>query len=103
MDVPSSLKRGDLPTPTPPVRFDRIASRQGDESSGQFVTLVQVGKSTEAAMLVGAVQGYRGLVRELIRELKRELRVKNLPVVATGGYAGLIAAKMPISMRSWMI
>ena len=54
-----------------------------------------VGKSTEAAMLVGAVHGYRGLVRELIGELKRELRAKKLPVVATGGYAKLIAAKLP--------
>jgi len=54
-----------------------------------------IGKSTENAMLVGAVQGYRGLVRELIGELKRELRAKNLPVVATGGYAKLIAAKLP--------
>jgi type III pantothenate kinase len=54
-----------------------------------------VGKSTEQAMLVGAVQGYRGLVRELIGELKRELRAENLPVVATGAYAKLIAAKLP--------
>jgi len=54
-----------------------------------------IGKSTEEAMLVGAVHGYRGLVRELIAELKRELRVKKLPVVATGGYAKLIAAKLP--------
>jgi type III pantothenate kinase len=54
-----------------------------------------IGKSTEEAMLVGAVHGYRGLVRELIMELKRELRVKKLPVVATGGYAKLIAAKLP--------
>jgi type III pantothenate kinase len=54
-----------------------------------------VGKSTEEAMLVGAVHGYRGLVRELIAELKRELKTKNLPVVATGGYAKLIAAKLP--------
>src|ERR1039458_5039352 len=54
-----------------------------------------VGKSTAAAMLVGAVHGYRGLVRELIGELKRELGAKKLPVVATGGYAKLIAAKLP--------
>lgn len=54
-----------------------------------------IGKSTEQAMLIGAVHGYRGLVRELIGELKRELRAKKLPVVATGGYAKLIAAKMP--------
>lgn len=53
-----------------------------------------VGKSTEHAMLVGAVRGYRGLVRELIAELKRELKTRRLPVVATGGYARLIAAKL---------
>ena len=54
-----------------------------------------IGKSTEEAMLVGAVHGYRGLVRELISQLKRELGAKKLPVVATGGYAKLIAAKLP--------
>jgi type III pantothenate kinase len=45
--------------------------------------------------LIGAVHGYRGLVRELIGELKKELGTKKLPVVATGGYAALIAAKLP--------
>lgn len=54
-----------------------------------------IGKSTEQAMLVGAVHGYRGLIRGLLRELKAELGVKRLPVVATGGYAQLIAAKLP--------
>jgi type III pantothenate kinase len=54
-----------------------------------------IGKSTEQAMLVGAVHGYRGLVRELILELKRELRARRLPIVATGGYGPLIAAKLP--------
>ena len=53
-----------------------------------------VGKNTEEAMLVGAVHGYRGLIRELIAQLKRELNAR-LPVVATGGYARLIAAKLP--------
>ncbi len=54
-----------------------------------------IGRSTEEAMVVGAVHGYRGLVRELIMELKRELKVKHLPVVATGGYATLMASKLP--------
>jgi type III pantothenate kinase len=54
-----------------------------------------VGKSTEHAMLVGAVHGYRGLIRGLLAELKRELKTKKLPVIATGGYAKLIAAKLP--------
>jgi type III pantothenate kinase len=54
-----------------------------------------VGRSTEQAMLVGAVHGYRGLIRELVVELKRELKAPRLPVIATGGYARLIASKMP--------
>ena len=54
-----------------------------------------IGKSTEQAMLVGAVHGYRGLIRGLLGELKQELKVQRLPVIATGGYAKLIASKMP--------
>jgi len=54
-----------------------------------------IGKSTEQAMLVGAVHGYRGLIRELIQELKRELKTRRLSVVATGGYARLIASRLP--------
>ncbi len=54
-----------------------------------------IGKNTEQAMLIGAVHGYRGLIRELARELKRELKAPRLPVVATGGYAKLMAAKLP--------
>jgi type III pantothenate kinase len=54
-----------------------------------------IGKNTEHAMLVGAVHGYRGLVRELVREVKAELGVRRLPVVATGGYAALLARRLP--------
>lgn len=54
-----------------------------------------IGRSTEEAMRIGAVQGYRGLVKELLAALKRELRAPRLPVVATGGCAKLIAAKLP--------
>jgi type III pantothenate kinase len=54
-----------------------------------------IGKDTEEAMLIGAVHGYRGLVRELIIQVKRALHVRRLPVVATGGYAELIAAELP--------
>ena len=54
-----------------------------------------VGRNTEEAMLSGAVFGYRGLVRGLILELRRELGVRRLPVVATGGYARLIARGLP--------
>lgn len=54
-----------------------------------------IGKSTEQAMLIGAVHGYRGLIRELIQKLKRELKCSGLPVIATGGYAALMARELP--------
>jgi len=54
-----------------------------------------IGKNTEQAMLIGAVHGYRGLIRELVSELKNELNCAHLPVIATGGYAELIARKLP--------
>jgi type III pantothenate kinase len=53
-----------------------------------------IGKNTEEAMLIGAVHGYRGLISGLIEELKSELRTRKLPVVATGGYAALIARSL---------
>jgi type III pantothenate kinase len=51
-----------------------------------------VGRNTREAMLIGALHGYRGLVRELIKRLRSELGVRRLPVVATGGYARLMAS-----------
>ncbi|MEJ6573311.1 MAG: type III pantothenate kinase [Akkermansiaceae bacterium] len=48
-----------------------------------------IGKTTEEAMLAGAVYGYRGLVREILRNLRKELPA-DLVVVATGGDAPLI-------------
>ena len=74
-----------------------------------------IGKSTEQAMLIGAVHGYRGLVRELIAELKRELkagktssgrdgRLREIDCSETTGnfrrrtepYAGRLAADMAV-------
>lgn len=54
-----------------------------------------LGRSTEEAMLVGAVRGFPGLVRELLVGLRRELGVRRVPVVATGGYARLLARRLP--------
>jgi type III pantothenate kinase len=54
-----------------------------------------IGKSTEQAMLIGAVHGYRGLIRGLIVEVRQQLKAKRLPVIATGGCAKLIASKLP--------
>jgi len=53
-----------------------------------------IGKSTEKAMDIGAVYGYRGLVREIITELSNELGTKPT-VVCTGGDGELIANGLP--------
>ena len=55
-----------------------------------------VGKSTVEAMRSGAVFGYRGLVREILAQIKAEqFSRKKVAVVATGGYARLIASQVP--------
>ncbi len=55
-----------------------------------------IGKTTRDAMMSGAVFGYRGLVREIIERLCAENFPDSKPrIVATGGYAQLIARKMP--------
>jgi type III pantothenate kinase len=57
-----------------------------------------IGKSTIQAMLSGAVFGYRGLVREILARIRAEQfpsRRRGIHVVATGGYARLIAHRLP--------
>lgn len=56
-----------------------------------------VGKSTIEAMRAGAIYGYRGLVREIIERIKEQQFGRGkVNVVATGGYAQLIARKLPM-------
>ncbi|HEV2806804.1 MAG TPA: type III pantothenate kinase [Chthoniobacterales bacterium] len=55
-----------------------------------------IGKTTRGAMMSGAVFGYRGLVREIVRRLTDENFPRKKPrIIATGGYARLIARKLP--------
>jgi type III pantothenate kinase len=55
-----------------------------------------VGRSTIEAMLSGAVFGYRGLVREILARIRADqFPRKKVCVVATGGYARLIAGRLP--------
>ncbi len=47
-------------------------------------------------MMSGAVFGYRGLVKEILAKIAAEaFGNRRAQVVATGGYAQLIAKKMP--------
>jgi type III pantothenate kinase len=55
-----------------------------------------VGKSTIEAMLSGAVFGFRGLVKEILARITAEqFPRKKAYIVATGGYARLIAGCLP--------
>jgi type III pantothenate kinase len=55
-----------------------------------------IGKSTRGAMMSGAIYGYRGLVREIIARIRSESFPRaRVRVVATGGYASLIAKQLP--------
>ena len=55
-----------------------------------------VGKSTIEAMRSGAILGYRGLVREILTQIRTEqFSRKKVAIVATGGYARLIASQVP--------
>jgi type III pantothenate kinase len=55
-----------------------------------------IGKTTRGAMMSGAVLGYRGLVREILLRLTAENFPRHKPrLIATGGYAQLIARKLP--------
>jgi type III pantothenate kinase len=55
-----------------------------------------IGKTTRGAMMSGAIYGYRGLVREIIARIRAESFPRGkLRVIATGGYAHLIARQLP--------
>ncbi len=54
-----------------------------------------IGRTTRDAMLAGAIYGYRGLVKEILAQIRMELGSKKIHVIATGGYATLIAARLP--------
>lgn len=54
-----------------------------------------IGRNTVEAMQIGAVTGYRGLVRQILFAIKKELGVLGrMRVVATGGQAEIIAKGM---------
>lgn len=53
-----------------------------------------IGRSTLEAMRIGAVRGYRGLIREILHGVAADLGPIG-SVVATGGQGGLIARGMP--------
>jgi type III pantothenate kinase len=50
----------------------------------------RIGKSTSEAMNLGALWGYRGMVREILRELQRDEGLRRARLCATGGFAAWV-------------
>ncbi|VVM08126.1 type III pantothenate kinase [Methylacidimicrobium tartarophylax] len=53
------------------------------------------GRSTVEAICVGAIHGYRGMIRGLLQGIRKELGVEQLTAVATGGHAALVVRGLP--------
>ena len=82
---------GGIICPGLPLMFDYLAEKTALLPHVEPIkTSAVVGRNTKQAMQIGARLGYRGMVREILQNLKTELKVKDLPVCCTGGYAGWI-------------
>ncbi len=58
-----------------------------------------VAKSTEEAIRVGAMYGYRGMISEILKKIEAELGVELIQTVATGGQAEIVVSKMDREIR----
>jgi len=54
-----------------------------------------IGKTTEEAMQIGTFYGYQGMIQGLLRQICQSLKSESVPVIATGGCAGLICKNVP--------
>ena len=63
--------------------FERTAKLPQMKLGG---TVPKIGRSTEDAMRIGALVGYRGMVREIVATLAENLK-SDFRLVATGGFA----------------
>ena len=55
-------------------------------TAGKGPSIPKIGRTTEEAMLFGALVGYRGMVREIVAELRKNFRC-DFRLIATGGFA----------------
>ena len=79
---------GGVIAPGLPLMTDYLAERTAllphIDLEGRFRA---VGRSTREAMRIGAMVGYRGMVREIFEHVRAGLREPNVVFCATGGYA----------------
>lgn len=55
-----------------------------------------IGKTTEQAMRIGALHGYRGMVKEITHYLMRRMKNRDITLCATGGYARWVLQGMDL-------
>jgi type III pantothenate kinase len=79
---------GGVIAPGLPLMTDYLAERTAllphIELGGRYHAF---GRSTEEAMRIGAMVGYRGMVREIIEHVKAGMNEPRVKLCATGGYA----------------
>lgn len=54
-----------------------------------------IAKSTMESMRVGAIVGYRGLIKEILCAIRNEIASEDLTVIATGGQGEFLARQVP--------
>ncbi len=81
---------GGVIAPGLPLMTDYLAERTAllpqIKLGGKFNA---IGRSTDEAMRIGAMVGYRGMVREILGHIKGGMKERRIHFCATGGYAGL--------------
>jgi type III pantothenate kinase len=81
---------GGVIAPGLPLMTDYLAERTALlPHIGLGGTFGKVGRSTREAMRIGAVVGYRGMVREILKHIKAGMGERHVRFCATGGYAAL--------------
>jgi len=58
-----------------------------------------VGRSTQAAMRIGARYGYRGMVRDITAHVRRQSGMRKAALCATGGYARWVLKDLDLPFR----
>ncbi len=88
---------GGIIAPGPALMLEYLAEKTALLPRIDLVPVRQrIGKSTEQAMRLGALHGYRGMVKEIAIYLMRQMKNMNITLCATGGYARWVLKGMEL-------
>ncbi len=90
---------GGVIAPGPDLMLSYLAEKTSLLPPVELMPIRQaVGKTTEQAMRLGALHGYRGMVKEICLHLMRRLRYQRVTLCATGGYARWVLKGMELPL-----